>query len=93
MAGTSASCLQVVFDIVGLHVECDEPILNQVHDCVEWFLTYIAEGEKQREIESFQGHTGWLYYYSSIEHSSHQHNDTSLEFHSTVCSASLDHRT
>jgi hypothetical protein len=39
VASASSGSLQVLLHIVGLHVECDETVLNQVHDGVKWLLT------------------------------------------------------
>lgn len=40
VAGTPASRLQVVLHIIGLHVEGDEAILDQVLNGIKWLLPY-----------------------------------------------------
>lgn len=39
VAGPCASTLQVLLHIVGLHVECDESVLDQVHDGIKRLLS------------------------------------------------------
>ena len=41
-----ASSLKIFLHIVGLHVQSNESILNQVLNCVKWFLACTEKKER-----------------------------------------------